>query len=252
MTVKLLNVQSNNSRQDGGAVIRCDGCGWYHDAWPKLRAAGAVVSATQHKDFYIRELNRVNTDRVMIAGTSDEAMLSIVSEVSTNDILVVDKCVTPLIRCREYAEEHGFRVKVLLAELDRVTGDDATCIVTDCIFSFIPEEDRDLFVRRMRSLLRKGGHFITVNRLRNIKGEQRFTEREKNILVSKVPENLREAARNFADNFVYYPMDESIVKTFTDNGFEVESLATSGSNTVNSAPSTTGDARRIFMNMRKL
>lgn len=241
----------------------CDGCNWYHGLWQTFRLLNVVVSAEQHRDYYERQLNRIRPESVVITGTSDYAMLDIVNSASPDALItVIDQCKTPLQINEWYAKKMGFEIDTIYETLlNYYSLPIHDVVMTDCLFTFIAPEDRVAVVRKWRSILKDGGRFIMVNRLREKDDEEKsFTDEEKCIFLQKIidaPEIegigkgfLVWCGQQFVNNFRYYHADESIVDLFLDNGFEVEDLQISGENTDNSAPSTTGDARRIFMTMR--
>jgi len=244
----------------------CDGCNWYHGLWQTFRLLNVVVSAEQHREYYTQQLESIQPEHVMISGTSDYAMLSIVKDaLPDSQVMVVDKCSTPLKINQWYAEKKGYNIGTKQSDIIDMdsTGWEFDCVITDCLFTFIHLMDRVETIRKWRSLLKTGGRFIMVNRLREKDDEQKeFTDEEKHIFMQKVLEApelpdtgkgfLTWCAHIFVNNFRYYHTDESIIDLFLENGFEIEELHISGENTDSSAPSTTGDARRVYMTMRAI
>jgi hypothetical protein len=95
-------------------------CGWYHASLPTMRLLGVFDSPGCDDDFLLpafeAEFARGAT-RVLVSGCADAAMLARVAaclpSAAAIEIVVLDRCRTPLELCRDYAASHGLHVELV-------------------------------------------------------------------------------------------------------------------------------------------
>lgn len=153
-----------------------EGCAWYHGFWPYMRLLDYGSSPELHKTFYAQGLAPLaaasSPARVLISGAADFAMLEVAQQAfagaaAAPRLTVVDRCETPLALCRWFAERAGLAIEtraVNILEFEDPQGFDA--IVTHSFFGNFPPELRPALAARWAALLRPGGRFLTINRLR--------------------------------------------------------------------------------------
>jgi SAM-dependent methyltransferase len=147
----------------------CDRCRNYHALFPYRRAARIVRTAeTGGHDFtpILSEVFKSGRNKVLIAGAADSGLLALTARAGAAfdiDILVLDRCQTPLESCREFAQRHSHAVDVLcrdLVDLDVAAGFDV--VVADNILLFIEPERRVEVLSRLRRALRPNGRIVHI------------------------------------------------------------------------------------------
>ena len=160
---------------DGIAQGETGSCCWYHGFWPQLRLLGLGSDPYRHADFFRRAVARLpgrdRALRILVCGTADYAMPALVHDACLtagrrHEITVLDRCATPGLLCRWYAERTGWPVEVvtvdLLAWQPAVTFD---AIFTHSLFPLFTASDRLRVVAAWRRMLRPGGWAVTVSRV---------------------------------------------------------------------------------------
>ena len=99
----------------------CGDCQNFHFLWPYLRLAGAsggdVGAAQVHAS--LTSLLSAGGQSILIAGAADSGLLSVVARAAGSDteIVIIDRCRTPLELCRRFAAQWSLPVETLHRDL---------------------------------------------------------------------------------------------------------------------------------------
>jgi SAM-dependent methyltransferase len=212
---------------------------------------------------------------VLISGAADYAMLACLLAAFRRrkvepEITVVDRCETPLMLSRWYAERVSCKIETRradLAEYSEVRAFDAIC--THSFFSELSPGQRADVIGRWRQLLRPGGLAITANRVRPAaKAEPAgFTPeqaQEFGAAVLRQSQSMREQiqadplelarhAEIYAGRRRAYPLRsrEEIVQLFEPAGFRMDQLSfaspMAGAQAAVSGPTTPAGAQYAYI-----
>jgi 2-polyprenyl-3-methyl-5-hydroxy-6-metoxy-1,4-benzoquinol methylase len=147
-------------------------CDWYHSTWQYLRLLN-MVAVPPWYEFYQEALSNVLRQHpnaeVLISAAADYGMLATLHDAirateAKPRIQVYDICRTPLRACQWYAEQHGFSIECVRANLltDEIPLASFDLIVTDEFLTVIKASDKPLIVKRWRELLKPGGTLVTT------------------------------------------------------------------------------------------
>ena len=150
----------------------CD-CAWYHGTWQYLRLLGMVAVPDWHRSFYTEALwnilRRKPDANVLISAAADYGMLAMLHEAmeltaSSPRVVIYDNCKTPLLSCQWYAERHGISIEtkcdnIITSPIPEAPFD---LILTDEFFTVLKAEDKPLFSKRWKELLKPGGSVVTA------------------------------------------------------------------------------------------
>ncbi|MCL4356652.1 MAG: class I SAM-dependent methyltransferase [Candidatus Thermoplasmatota archaeon] len=148
-------------------------CKWYHGSWQYLRLIDMVSSPDWHNSFYIPKIREALADpthrKILVYGTADYGILEIIySSMSKDskslDITVVDKCETPLIACKSYAESHGYEITTVKGEdqVLKLKRDYYDLIITDHLLTVLPKDQVKVIIDNWFNLLAPGGVLLTT------------------------------------------------------------------------------------------
>jgi SAM-dependent methyltransferase len=147
----------------------CDTCRNYHALWPYHRVAGMVGGAQGGGSSVERILRQAFEDggrKLLIAGAADTGLLALAARVGIPydvDIVVIDRCRTPLELCRQFAQRWSLRAETLhrdLTDLDISAGFDV--VLASSVLTFIAPDRRVDVLSRLRGALRPGGTLVHV------------------------------------------------------------------------------------------
>lgn len=151
------------------AVRRCGPCQNFHLLWPYLRLAGAsggdVGSPFVHA--ILARLLSAGNARILIAGSADSGLLAVVARAAgaETEIVVLDRCQTPLELCRRFAERWSLPIETLQLDLMELSLQSRFDIVfAHSLLQFIPADRRVDVLARMRRSLRPDGRLVIVFR----------------------------------------------------------------------------------------
>jgi SAM-dependent methyltransferase len=150
-----------------------DDCAWYHGFWHYLRWLGLGCDAWRHRDFFLSELAKIPLrdsfqPEILVSGTADESMLSLVLEaVGTAQATVIDRCQTPLLLCKEFVATKGLTISTWQGDIRDVSWPARfDAIVTHVFLGYFDDAGRLEVIKRWFGLLKPGGSVVTVQRLR--------------------------------------------------------------------------------------
>ena len=251
-----------------------ESCAWVHGFWQYLRLLGLASTPGLHVNFFSDALTSLaggrSAPRVLISGAADYSMLARVlgtyhARGLQPEITVVDRCETPLMLNRWFAERAGAEITTRLCDIFDFSEPRPYDVV--CTHSFLSEFPRDRWPRlvgKWRELLRPGGAAITINRVRPGSGPApaQFTPEQADAFRAAVLEKaptlpraagadpglLAQAAETYAARRRTWPVQsrEHLVALFENAGFGIESLSlgavASGMPAGISGPTTPGSA----------
>jgi SAM-dependent methyltransferase len=251
-----------------------ESCAWVHGFWQYLRLLGLASTPGLHVNFFSDALTGYAggsaAPRVLISGAADYSMLARVlgafrARGLQPEITVVDRCETPLMLNRWFAERA--EAEISTRHCDIFDFSEARPYDAVCTHSFLSEFPRDRWprlVEKWRELLRPGGAAITINRVRPGSGQtpSQFTPEQAGAFraavsgrVPTLPEAagadsalLEQAAETYASRRRTWPAPsrEHLVALFENAGFRIESVSlgavASGTPTGISGPTTPGNA----------
>lgn len=233
-----------------------DTCDWYHGFYPLLRAVGAAAAPDRHARFYARELGRLarmgGFDRVLIPGAADSGMLQCLLSVYRSAgvparIRVLDRCETPLLVCRSFADCCRVTIETLRCDLlapdmpsQPDPGFDLAC--THSLLAFFPPAQRRTGIEACGRWLRTGGRLVSTARIDPITSEtgSRFTPDAARAFAARVrelaassgaaaglaPATVFERALRYAECMLSWPYASAqhLVADLEAGGFAVEQL----------------------------
>ena len=181
-----------------------ENCSWYHGFWQILRLLGVVTTLTHHAELYIKALRPLiatgEFDRVMVSGSADYGLMSIVVEAfqqegAVPDITVVDRCETALRLCQWYAERFGIRINTILSDLTSFHGNRSYDLVcAHSLLSRVPVEDHARIAAVWSGMLRSGGILMMANNLYS-----GMTTDKVNVDPNQIPSYLERVAKAAAE-----------------------------------------------------
>jgi SAM-dependent methyltransferase len=147
----------------------CDTCRTYHAIWPYRRLARVVATADASAPGFESTLDalfKTGKRQVLIAGAADTGLLALTARTGAAydvDIMVLDRCRTPLELCRQFAERWSLTSRTLHQDL---TGLDVAAefdiVFANSVLMFVAPELRVDVLRRLSRALRPGGRLVNV------------------------------------------------------------------------------------------
>jgi hypothetical protein len=146
----------------------CDpSCASYHVGWLGLQCLGLISGLWVERHGIVTDLRSLEANhrlrRVLIAGCADFGLLSVVHEafgarVKEMELVVADRCPTPLQECSDYAQEFGFDLRTETLDLTDPSAEGKfDLILGHSILSFFaPDRRADLLIRLARRLAPEG------------------------------------------------------------------------------------------------
>jgi SAM-dependent methyltransferase len=179
----------------------CRDCGQLHALWPYIRLARATSAgledAGEQVQSVLAELIAAGRRDVLVAGSADTGLLALVARSGAGrplDIVVLDRCETPLEMCRRLARRWSLPIATLhedLADLDR-PGQFDIVLVHGTLHFLAPARRADVLARMRRSLRPDGRLVLRVNTSRRIEGD--LTGEGRHGYADWVPDELARIA----------------------------------------------------------
>jgi SAM-dependent methyltransferase len=154
------------------AEEHCADCRHYHALYGYLRLAKPndyFEAGRETLQRLVRE-HCPSGGRVLIAGAADSRLFGLVAQTVAgfpSAITVADRCRTPLLVCRRYAERHGLAVATIEADIAQaLPGGPYDMALAHLTLMFVPVAAQAAFLRNLGQSLVKGGRLILVHWLR--------------------------------------------------------------------------------------
>jgi hypothetical protein len=125
----------------------CRGCGQLHALWPYIRLARATSAgledASSQLQAVLSGLFAAGRRHVLVAGAADTGLLALVARAGAGhplDIVVLDRCETPLELCRRLAQRWSLPITTWHEDLDGSIGPECStsCWCTARCISLLP------------------------------------------------------------------------------------------------------------------
>jgi hypothetical protein len=140
----------------------------FHAVWPYVRIARGSTAVQVGRDAVqscVAELLAGGPSRVLIAGAGDAGLLALTgraaSGAANHEILVIDRCATPLVICRRFGEVWSLPVETRQQDLlDLEDSKTVDVVVAHSILSFIAPAQRLNLLRRLNKSLSASGTLV--------------------------------------------------------------------------------------------
>jgi len=154
------------------------GCRLHHGVWPTLRLLELVGSPGAPEDipFWRRALGAISSasePRVLLSGASDHGFLELISGLLAEAgvrprLSLVDRCETPLRLNRWYAERAGIDLEIFQSDILSFAPEQPfDAVLAHAFIDQLPSDQWPALLGRWRELLRPGGCFVSLNRVRS-------------------------------------------------------------------------------------
>jgi SAM-dependent methyltransferase len=175
----------------------CRSCGQFHALWPYLRLARATSAglddASSHLQSMLTGLIAEGRKDVLIAGAADTGLLAQVVGAGAGhplDVVVLDRCDTPLELCRRLAERRSLPIATLHQDLDDLDrpGKFDIVLAHGTLHFLAPARRVDALVRMRRALRTDGRLVLRANAGGRIEGD--LAQQGRDGYADWVPEEL--------------------------------------------------------------
>lgn len=154
------------------SAVHCDDtCQPYHRMYPWVRLLGVRGSVANDHDALLGTIEaqaRTGTRRVLVSGCADTGVLAYVIAGFQRagleaDVVVVDRCETPLEANRWFAAQHGWSVETWRGDIRDFVGQDFDLVVAhNFLGHFIEADQRTTVARVWHDALVPGGAVYAV------------------------------------------------------------------------------------------
>lgn len=145
----------------------CDpqhGCMIYHRTWSLVRLLSLNGALPGASAFFIEEIARRITGgarRILISGSADTGLLAVVAQAirlagQPAQIVIVDRCKTPLQQCRDYADRLGLPVEFHECDVRELQIDPVDVVIAHSFLLFFPEPDRQQVIDSWARVTQQG------------------------------------------------------------------------------------------------
>ena len=149
------------------AASLCDpqhGCMNYHRAWSLVRLISLNGALPGASTFFIEEIARRiagGAKRILISGSADTGLLDVVAHAirragQSAQIVIVDRCKTPLMQCREYAGVLGLPVEFHACDIRELEIEPVDVVIAHSFLLFFPEPERQQVIESWARVTQPG------------------------------------------------------------------------------------------------
>lgn len=202
-------------------------CGWYHQAWPVLRALDMVSSPDWHREFYLSQIQAFSKQphldgkkevRILIPATADETAVRYLVEGLNHPsdpqrkykIVVSDLCPTPGNACLRVKLPSNFEIETIAVDaLNSADSLDAQydLILTDAFLTRFSQSQIHQILGHWQKLLSPEGLIITTVRIAG----KSVGLNDQDDRAAKIAEFASRALRNYHES-EYDPSQEWVQK----------------------------------------
>lgn len=159
----------------------CDpsiGCKDYHRFWSMVRLLDLDGRLPRGLSFFAKHLaelkDRNGRLNVVLAGAADTGLAALIAAAAAESgasasILVVDRCRTPLLLNRRFAERSGLDIQTRQGTLDDMAADSMDAVITHNVMGFNAEPDRAAILKSAARSLRPGGRVLSIEFLSDVR-----------------------------------------------------------------------------------
>ena len=147
----------------------CRSCRHMHALWPYIRLARASTGAEGDAsvlEAVLAGLIAEGRSSLLIAGSQDTGLLALAARAcgaADLDIVVLDRCATPLESCRRLAQAWGLPIATWQQDLmDLAAPDRFDIVLVHGTLHYIPADRRADVLARLRRALRAGGRLVLL------------------------------------------------------------------------------------------
>lgn len=149
-------------------------CGDYHTVWSLARLANELGTSLAGWPFFHKQLACIvesnSNPRVLISGTADTAIAAhVVGSFKTLEsraqLIVVDRCATPIMQNQLFAQQQGFELECHVEDMLSFQCDAVDVIVCHSFLNFFSPDQRTRLFDNWAQLLNKGGSVLISNRI---------------------------------------------------------------------------------------
>jgi len=149
------------------AARQCGGCRNSHALWSYIRLSRASIGAEREGSALeplLAELLIENRPVILIAGTQDTGLLALVAHAASKraaNIIVLDRCDTPLEMCRRLSARWDLPISTIHQDLrDLDIRDRFDLVLLHHTLQFVPNEDRSKVLLNLARALRRSGRLV--------------------------------------------------------------------------------------------
>ena len=146
---------------------RCGSCCNTHALWSYIRLSRASIGAEREGsplEPVLAELLTSEQPTILIAGAADTGLLALVARAASKrdaNIVVLDRCDTPLEICRRLSTRWGLPVSTIHQDLrDLEVCDRFDLVLLHHTLQFVPAEDQCKVLSNLARALRSTGHLV--------------------------------------------------------------------------------------------
>ena len=147
----------------------CRSCGHMHALWPYIRLARASIGAegaSSPLDPLLAGLVSEGRRNILIAGSQDTGLLALIARAcgaADPDIVILDRCPTPLESCRRLARSWSLQIATMHEDLMNLDMRDRfDMILVHHTLQYIPIDRRVDVLARLRQALRPAGRLVLL------------------------------------------------------------------------------------------
>jgi len=148
------------------AARQCGGCRNTHALWPYIRLSRASIGAEREGSALEALLAELLPEQpeILIAGAADTSLLALVARAASKrdaNIMVLDRCDTPLEMCRRLSTRWGLPISTNHQDLRDVDiRDRFDLVLLHHTLQFVPTEDRSKVLLNLARALRRSGRLV--------------------------------------------------------------------------------------------
>ena len=140
------------------------GCTNYHRTWSLIRLISLDAALPGASAFLIEEIaTRIagGARRILVSGCADTGLLAVVVQAMRRagqlaQVVIVDRCKTPLEQCRVYAESLGLPVEFHECDVRDLEIEPVDVVIAHSFLLFFPEPDRQHVIDSWARMTRPG------------------------------------------------------------------------------------------------
>lgn len=149
------------------AARHCGTCRDSHTLWPYIRLSRASIGAEREGSALeplLAALLTTDQPTILIAGTQDTGLLALVARAASKrdaNIIVLDRCDTPLEMCRRLSARWGLSISTIHQDLrDLDIRDRFDLVLLHHTLQFVPTEDRSKVLLNLARALHPNGRLV--------------------------------------------------------------------------------------------